>query len=203
MVVRLALIAVLLVSGVLSQAQNIMNPARIQKLLPMLDPQPSDRQLQCYVTPIKPALNYSFRFQVGYEVRVPMRQYQGTGHRLAILIRITPDADREGVPGSATGRPVYLGNRFALPNVPTTKVEAAFGGVYLLGEGGYSMKWIMTDDLRPRLPEKLARGCTPQPRRTRGKGGYAARLGVGPFPCAGRRLPSPRPTMRRPCASPS
>jgi hypothetical protein len=39
-----------------------------------------------------------------------------------------------------------LGNRFRLPNVPRTKVEAEFGGAYLLGEGGYSMKWIMADD---------------------------------------------------------
>jgi hypothetical protein len=140
MVVRLALIAMLFLSGVLSRAapsQSILNPARLRRFLPMLDPDPNDRQLQCGVTPLKPVLNYSFRFQAGYVVRVPMNQYQGSGHALAILIRITPDG---------SGEPVYLGNHFMLPNVPKTKVEAEFGGAYLLGEGGYSMKWMMTDD---------------------------------------------------------
>jgi hypothetical protein len=149
MVVRLALIAVLLVSDMASgvtEGQSILNPARIQKLLPMLDPDPTDRQLHCDVTPLKPVLNYSFRFQAGYLVRVPMNQYQGSGHTLAIVIRITPDVDPGSASGSAGGRPIYLGNHFRLPNVPQTKAEGEFGGAYLLGEGGYSMKWLMTDD---------------------------------------------------------
>ena len=111
----------------------------------MLDPNPNERPLHCDVTPLKPVLNYSFRFQAGYAVRVPMSQYRGPDHTLAILIRITPDVDRES-PETAGGRPIYLGNHFSLPNVPVTKAEAEFGGAYLLGEGGYSMKWVMTDD---------------------------------------------------------
>jgi hypothetical protein len=142
--VRVALIAVLLASGV-AQAQSILNPARIPKILALLEPDPNDRQLLCEASPIKPVLNYSFRFQAGYVVRVPLNQYEGSGHVLAVLIRIIPDAVRGSAPGIAS-RPIYLGHHFRLPNVPKTKVEAEFGGGYLLGEGGYSVKWMMTDD---------------------------------------------------------
>ena len=66
----------------------------------MLDPGPNDRPLRCDVTPQKPLLNYSFRFQAGYVVSVPMNQYQGSGHTLTTMVRITPDGSSQPV-GSA------------------------------------------------------------------------------------------------------
>ena len=109
----------------------------MQRLLPMLDPSPNDRPMQCDVTPAKPSLNYSFRFQAGYSVQVPMNQYRGPGHSLAMMAAITPDG---------TGKPVFLGSRFGLPEIPPGKNQLSFGGAYLLGEGGYSVKWMMMDD---------------------------------------------------------
>ena len=134
--VRAVLIAVLWVSG-LAHAQTILSPARVQRLLPMLDPSPDDRPMQCDVTPLKPLLNYGFRFQAGYAVQAPMNQYLGSGHSIAILAAITPDG---------SDRPVYLGSRFGLPEIPRSKNELSFGGAYLLGEGGYSVKWTMMDE---------------------------------------------------------
>ena len=136
MIVRLALIAALFASG-LAPAQSILDPARIKNYLSMLEPAPNDRPLQCDVTPLKPSLNYSFRFQAGYAVSVPMNQYRGAGHSLAILAGITPEGSQQ---------PVYLGNHLRLPDVPKTKVELNLGGAYLLGEGGYSVQWMMTDE---------------------------------------------------------
>jgi hypothetical protein len=140
MVVRLARIAVLLVSGLpwgVAPAQSILSPARVRRVLPMFEADPADRPVRCDVRQLKPVLNYSFRFQAGYLVSVPMSQYRGSGHTLAMLVRITPDEN---------GQPVYLGHRFTLPNVPKTKVETEFGGAYLLGEGGYSVQWVLHDD---------------------------------------------------------
>jgi hypothetical protein len=134
--VRLALIAVLLMPAQ-APAQAILDPSRIKDILPLLEPAPTDGPLRCDVTPIKPQLNYSFRFQAGYTVSVPMSQYQGSGHSLAILLAITPDSSRQ---------PVYLGNRLKLPEVPKTKAEMSLGGAYLLGEGGYAIKWVMSDE---------------------------------------------------------
>src|ERR1700688_4850318 len=112
MVVRLAPIAVFLAAGMapgLAPAQSILDPARVKSFLPLLDPAPNDRPLRCDVTPLKPSLNYSFRFQAGYTVSLPMNQYRGSGHSLAILVGITPEGSQQ---------PVYLGNQLRLPDVP-------------------------------------------------------------------------------------
>jgi len=118
-------------------AQVIVDPARLGSVLKVLDPQTGEQTLRCEVTPIKPSLNFSFRFQAGYVVRVPMNQYSGAGHGWAMLTRITPEGGQ---------KPVYLIGRVRLPSVPKTKTEVEVGGGYLLGEGRYEVKWTLLDD---------------------------------------------------------
>ena len=85
---------------------------------------------------MRPLLNFSFRFQAGYLVRVPMEQYFGPGHRWGIVTRITPEG----------GSPVYFGNNFRLPDVPKTRNSAEIGGGYQLGEGRYQVRWVLADE---------------------------------------------------------
>jgi hypothetical protein len=135
-VMRAAMLFVLL--GEAALAQNVVNPAHLSQRLRDMESGWSETPLECSVTPIKPALNFSFRIQAGYTVRVPMNQFQGTGHGWVVLTRITPqEGDR---------KPVYLGTRTPLPEVPRTKVEVEQGGGYLLGEGKYDVRWMMVDD---------------------------------------------------------
>lgn len=120
-------------------AQSIVNPNRLRGALAQLDAPPVGEQpMRCEVSPIKPSLNFSFRYQAGYRVTVPLNQYAGSGHRWDTLTRITPD-------GGAR-KPVYLWSRFALPDVPKTNADARVGGGYLLGEGLYNVRWMMMDD---------------------------------------------------------
>ena len=103
-----------------------------------LDLQADEKPLRCEVTPIKPSLNFSFRFQAGYVVHVPMDQYSGPGHGWAMLTRITPEGGGQ--------QPVYLATRVRLPPIPKTKVAVEVGGGYLLGEGRYDVSWTLLDD---------------------------------------------------------
>jgi hypothetical protein len=119
-------------------AQSIVNPGRLPATLKDFDRGFRDLPLQCDVTPIKPALNFGFRFQAGYVVRVPMSQYRGAGHAWTILTRITPAGDAR--------EPVYLLFRTLLPDIPQTKIALEVGGGYLLGEGRYEVAWKMVDD---------------------------------------------------------
>ena len=96
--------------------------------------------LACEVMPIRPALNFGFRFQAGYVMRVPLSQLAGAGHRLNVLVEITPRAGNR--------QPVYLGTRFALPQIPATRMSASIGGGYLLGEGRYRVRWLLFDKRR-------------------------------------------------------
>jgi hypothetical protein len=78
----------------------------------------------------------SFRFQTGYDIRVPMQQYFGPGHGWAILTRVTPQK----------GNPTWLAARVRLPDVPlTTVITDTFGG-FLVGPGKYKVDWALYDD---------------------------------------------------------
>jgi hypothetical protein len=95
-------------------------------------------KLDCSVAPVKPQLNYSFRFQTGYVVHVPMRQYLGKGHWIATLVRVTPEEKER--------QPVYLSSNARLPEVPKTKQLIEFGGGFVVGEGKYLVEVIVTDN---------------------------------------------------------
>ena len=101
-------------------AQSIVNPIRLRGAIAQLEiAQAGEQALRCDVSPIKPSLNFSFRYQAGYMVTVPMNQYLGSGHGWSMLTRITPEGgDR---------KPVYLLSRIPLPRVPKTNVEVEGG----------------------------------------------------------------------------
>ena len=119
-------------------AQVIVDPARFGSILKALERQADEKPLRCEVTPIRPSLNFGFRFQAGYVVRVPMNQYSGPGHGWAMLTRIAPEGGGQ--------QPVYLSSRVRLPPIPKTKVDIEVGGGYLLGEGRYDVNWTLLDD---------------------------------------------------------
>jgi hypothetical protein len=122
-----------------ASAQGIVNPNRLRRIVAQLEgAQAGEQALRCQVSAIKPSLNFSFRYQAGYMVTVPMNQYIGSGHGWNTLTRITPE-------GGAR-KPVYLYSQFPLPPVPKTNVESMVGGGYLLGEGAYNVRWMMLED---------------------------------------------------------
>ena len=134
---RLALILAL-AGWSTAAAQSVANPNRIRSLIARMESGAGSQPLACDVTPIKPALNFSFRYQAGYSVSVPMKQYFGSGHSWTTLIQITPQAEGK--------RPVYLVSQASLPNIPKTNVESRSGGAYLLGEGAYDVRWMLVDN---------------------------------------------------------
>ena len=77
----------LLVTSATATAQVVVDARRLGAMLPRFeDPAPPDT-LRCSVSPIHPLLNYSFRFQAGYVLTIPMSQFEGSGHRWRILTR--------------------------------------------------------------------------------------------------------------------
>ena len=132
-------LALALVCGGLACAQSIMDPARIPSSFKSFEIPADAKPLRCDPSYIRPVLNFSLRFQAGYVVRVPMDQYFGPGHVWVIMERITPESD--------PSRSVYLGDKLLLPDVPKTNIELPVTGGFLLGEGRYSVDWMMMDDM--------------------------------------------------------
>ena len=81
------------------------------------------RPLACEVRPIQPVLNFGLRFQAGYLMRVPLRQFAGPGHRWYVLVRITPQ--------SGEARPVHL---LSVVSLPDSRL-----GIYLLDVSGHGV----------------------------------------------------------------
>jgi hypothetical protein len=119
--------------------QTRVEEARIPPALKtLLEDRDGRQSLKCEVHPLKPTLNFGFRFQSGYVVQMPLEQFLGSGHKLALAVKITPE--------TSDASPVYLVNRIDLPEVPKTKALAEFGGGYLLGEGRYNVQWTLVDE---------------------------------------------------------
>lgn len=132
---RGALIAGLMIAPCLL-AQSLIDPTRLPSTLHELEQRPGEQLLRCEVTPMRPGLDFNFRFQTGYSVAVPMQQYFGPGHTWAIITRVTAE----------NRTPVWLAARVRLPEVPlTTVVTDTFGG-FLVGPGRYKVDWAMFDD---------------------------------------------------------
>src|SRR5258706_5099920 len=128
---------ILLVSAAAS-GQMMVNPDRLSAALKNFERKPNEPSIRCEVTPVKPTLNYGFRFGAGYVVHVPLNQYPGSGHRLAMVTRVTPrDGDQ---------KPVYLMNVVKLPNIPQTKLQLEVVGGFLLGQGKYNVEWTLFDE---------------------------------------------------------
>jgi hypothetical protein len=120
-------------------AQRIAAEENVRALAARLDSQPGDRPLACEVQPLRPALNFGFRFQAGYFFRLPLNLSDGGRHRWVALTRIV--SEDEGA------RPVYL---IAYGRIPSgrqpTKAHAEAAGAFWIGEGRYNVKWLLVDD---------------------------------------------------------
>jgi hypothetical protein len=129
---RPVLLALLISST--AMAQYVIDRPRAERLLAAHS---GDRPMHCDVTPVPARLSFSFRFQTGYVVRMPMKQYTGPGRHWNILMRITPAGATE---------PVYLGSYTRFRGIPKTNAQGEFGGVYQVGEGRYAVDWMLADD---------------------------------------------------------
>jgi hypothetical protein len=105
-------------------AQSLADPSRAASLASTFD-SPSATDFRCAVKPIAPQLNFGMRFQAGYVVVFPMRQFTGAGHHLDVTLRVTPD----GAP------PSYLTQALDLPEVPqATKADGVVAGSILVAK---------------------------------------------------------------------
>jgi hypothetical protein len=116
-----------------ASAQTVMTPDEAAKLVVPKGRDP----LQCQVVPLRPVLDFSFRFQAGYILRVPLDQYRAGKHQWALVTRIEPERD---------GKPEYLVDRLNFSTVEAMDVQGEVGGGYLLGEGRYRALFAVIDE---------------------------------------------------------
>src|SRR5215831_19236067 len=118
------------------QAQSLADASDVARMRQAFDSAAASQPLRCEIHSLRPALDYSFRFQTGYRIDVPLAQYRGEGHELRILVRVIPEG-REAV---------YLSSTARLPEVPQTNLDGEFAGKFVVGEGSYGVEVLVQDD---------------------------------------------------------
>ncbi len=128
--------SVLLVLTPLACAQVMVPPGQLASVRFNLEPRATDQPLRCEVTPLPPTIDFGFRFEAGYDFRVPQSQYSGATSGWSVLTSITPDR----------GTPSYLIDHTALSQATKTDLNFDIRGVYLLGVGRYTIEATLRDD---------------------------------------------------------
>ena len=124
------------VAWVPATAQSLIEPGGLAAARSAFEQAPARTPMRCNIGPVHPALNFGLRFQTGYKIDIPLNQFRGMGHKLNILVRVTPDG-RE---------PAYLSNIGTLPDVPVTKVDGEILGRFVVGEGTFGVEALVEDD---------------------------------------------------------
>jgi hypothetical protein len=103
-----------------------------------LERQELRNDLPCYVSPVKPELDWDFNFHAGFQGNIPVRHLVGDGNDLTIVFRVISE-DR-------TSDPLYMFQRIHVPPIDKAgKGEKTFVGMFTLGEGKYHVDWLMRD----------------------------------------------------------
>ena len=111
----------------------------------MLDGKIAGDKLNCYIERRKPFFDFSFRFEVGYVVDCPLREFGGKADRLVAIARLR----------ASSGEPVILGDVYSVPALPEAlhgkvdmqkfKGELEFSGAIGIGEGEYEVDLLIAD----------------------------------------------------------
>ncbi len=108
--------------------------------------QAGNGSLSCDASPGKPFFDFSFRFEAGFLVHCPYKQFSGNANRLIAVLRIR----------SGDQTPLMFGDMFAIPALPESqrpkfkfekfKGELEFSGAVAVGEGDYVVELLVADD---------------------------------------------------------
>lgn len=131
--------AALLLYTATALAQQVTSLDKLPAAVSAFDASQAHAPLPCTVEPVKPALNFGFRFQTGYTVETSLDPYLGGRHHWYILFSVTSADD--------SGPPVYFLDSIDLPAPRQSGFTAENSGAFQVGEGRYFVKWILFDDL--------------------------------------------------------
>lgn len=104
----------------------------------ILESQEARQDLNCTVTPIKPAIGFDLKFHSGYDVTVPLKELAGSGNLLTMIFRVSP--------ANRPDEPVYFSQKVTVPSIEEeAKGDAYLQGSFDVGEGKYHVDWLMRD----------------------------------------------------------
>jgi hypothetical protein len=132
---RLLLLAAFAVGA---SAQDLLTSSSCSGIQALLSDAGAKQTLEGRAELSHASLNYAFRFQAGYSIDIPLRQFAGKGKTVRVIARVRPsDGSRP---------PVCLFQSGALPDIPEgDKPDLPITGGFFLGEGNYRVDLAVFD----------------------------------------------------------
>lgn len=136
-------VAAMLVCAATGMAQQVTSVDKLPAAVSGFDDAEVHQTLNCSVHPVKPVLNFGFRFQTGYTIETSYDPYLGDRHHWYIVFRVTPQSGS----GQDSGSPVYFLDSVDVPQPREAGFLVDNTGSFQVGEGRYDVKWALFDDL--------------------------------------------------------
>ncbi len=121
-----------------ASAQDLLSPGSCLGIQALLSDAGGKQTLEGRAELRHPWLNYAFRFQAGYSIDIPLRQFAGKGNTVRVIARVRPsDGSRP---------PVCFFQSGELPEIPEgDKPDLSITGGFFLGEGNYRVDLAVFD----------------------------------------------------------
>lgn len=93
--------------------------------------------LRCEIQPQKPILDFAFRYDAGYVVRCPIKEFEGKASTVLTFVRVTPEGGSRKIFGEAYGLGEIPAEMRARIDLHKLKAELELSGGFSAGEGRY------------------------------------------------------------------
>ncbi len=119
-------------------AQVVTSRDKLPPEVSALEDSQAHEPLPCALHPVKPRLNFGFRFQPGYTFDSSLDPYLDGPHRWYVAFRVA--SENNGNP------PVYFYDSIDLNPRSQAGLIGEYGGAFQTGEGRYQVNWVLIDD---------------------------------------------------------
>jgi hypothetical protein len=164
-------------------AQLPLTPKVERQFSQILDGKGKYDPLDCEITPIKPFLDFSFRYALGYIVRCKLAQFGGKKTSVGALLKVKNEEKTVTTFGQSFVFPAVPEDRAATYKFKRNRLEWEVSGVVATGEGAYEVELIVLDEHNRAMRKSWKAEAKP-----RGKESHAA-----PAIPAGKILPASLP----------
>ena len=131
--------------SVSGNAQSLVSASDTRLVNKYLDQQTlTGDPLHCEIKPMAPLLDFAFRFDIGYIVRCPLKEFEGKESTVLTFVRVVPEGGERTVLGEAYKLPAASDVMRSRTNIRKLK-EFDFSGGFSAGEGLYVADVLVVD----------------------------------------------------------
>lgn len=151
---RISLLTVCALAAGSLTAQGLIDERNIREANKAFDNPERGPRLNCTIEPQSPFLDFAFRFELGYVITCPLKDFDGKPSRIASLLRVTPEG----------GQPALFAQNYHIPgmsaelakttDIQKVNAQISASGAIALGEGKYTVELLAVDDHDRTLQKK-------------------------------------------------